>query len=73
MRQSLEEVTHALRTLGRADPWSPDIKATDDFLEPLFKSFFTKLGLPLQIRKSEYHVLAGLLQKERLDPEASRK
>ncbi len=73
MRQALQEVTHALRTLGRADPWSPDIKATDDFLEPLFKEFFSKLALPLHLRKSEYHVLASLLQKERLDPEVTEK
>jgi hypothetical protein len=73
MREAIAEVTEALRTLDKADPWSPDIKASDDFLEPLFKKFFGKLKLPLQLRKSEYHILAGLMPKDRLDPEITEK
>lgn len=38
MSQSIQEVSQALRTLGKPDPWSPDIKASDDFLEPDRKS-----------------------------------
>jgi len=40
MRDSIDEIAAALKTLDRPDPWSPDIKATDDFLEPLFRLFF---------------------------------
>ena len=73
MREAVTEVTQALKTLGKPDPWSADIKATDEFLEPLFKKFFEKRGLPLQLRKSEYHVLASLLPKEKLDLEVTEK
>ncbi|MGB9624332.1 MAG: ATP-dependent nuclease [Phycisphaerae bacterium] len=73
MREAMAEVADALRTLGRPGPWSPDIKATDEFLDPVFKSFFRKLDLPLNLRKSDYHVLAGLLPREQIDPDVVEK
>jgi predicted ATPase len=73
MREAIDEVTEALRTLDRPDPWSADIKATDDFLDPLFKKFFQKLGLPLRLRKAEYHVLASLVPTGSIDPEIANK
>ncbi|MGH9899593.1 MAG: AAA family ATPase [Pyrinomonadaceae bacterium] len=73
MREAIAEVTEALQTLNKPDPWLPDIKATDDFLDPLFKKFFQKLRLPLQLRKSEYHVLASLVPREALDGEITEK
>ena len=73
MREAITEVTEALRTLGKPGPWSLDIKASDEFLDPLFKKFFEKLKLPLQLRKSEYHVLASLMPKGRLDHEIEEK
>lgn len=69
MEEAIEEVTQALATLGKSDPWSPDMKASDDFLAPLFKKFYQKLGLPLELRKSEYHILASLVPPEALDKE----
>ncbi len=73
MAEAIREVTQALQTLNRPDPWSSDIKASDEFLGPLFKKFFEKLNLPLQLRKAEYHVLASLTPKEKLDPEIKEK
>jgi len=73
MREAIAEVTEALKTLNKPDPWSPDIKATDEFLAPLFKKFFEKRGLPLQLRKSDYHILAGLVPKAKLDAEIMEK
>jgi len=73
MRGAIEEVTNALQTLNKPDPWSSDIKVTDDFLDPLFKKFFQKLKLPLKLRKSEYHILASLVPKEKLDLEIIEK
>jgi len=73
MREAILEVTQALETLGRPGPWSADVKATDEFLNPVFKIFFEKLSLPLQLRKAEYHVLASLTPKEKLDPEIKEK
>jgi len=73
MRETITEATEALRTLSKPGPWSLDIKASDEFLDPLFKKFFEKLKLPLQLRKSEYHVLASLMPKGRLDHEIEEK
>ncbi|TAN59793.1 ATP-binding protein, partial [bacterium] len=73
MADSIEEVTMALKTLNKPDPWSSDIKASDEFLDPLFKKFFEKLNLPLQLRKSEYHILAGLVPNESIDVEIKEK
>jgi hypothetical protein len=69
MRDCIQEIGNALRTLRRIEPWSADIKATDDFLDPLFELFFDKLQLPNLLRKTDYHVLARLVPKEKIDSE----
>lgn len=69
MRECIQEIGNALRTLRRIEPWSADIKATDDFLDPLFQLFFDKLQLPNLLRKTDYHVLARLVPKDKIDPE----
>ena len=73
MRDAIAEVTQALRTLGKPDPWSSDIKASDEFLDPLFRKYFAKLQLPLRFRKSDYHVLARLVPQDELDAEVREK
>ncbi len=72
MREAIAEVTGAFQTLNKPDSWSPDIKASDESLKPLFEWYFQKLGLPLQLRKSEYHILASLVPKEELDAEVTQ-
>jgi len=71
MRSSIVEIAGALRTLRNVDPWSPDIKVTDDFLDPLFNLYFRRLNLPNLLRKTDYHVLAKLALPERIDPEVT--
>ncbi|MBI5565571.1 MAG: AAA family ATPase [Chloroflexi bacterium] len=73
MRESIDEVSNALRTLHKPEPWSSDIKASDDFLDPLFELFFKKLGLPNLLRKTDYHVLAKLVSKDEIDHEVIAK
>lgn len=73
MKETIEELTKALKTLRKFDPWSPDIKATDDFLDPLFEKYFEKLGLPNLLRKNAYHILASLVPKEKIDPDVIQK
>ncbi len=73
MREAIAEVTQALRTLDKPDPWSDDIKASDEFLEPVFRTFFKKVSLPLQFRKSDYHILATFLPKDQVDSEVVEK
>lgn len=66
MEQALAEVEEALQTLGK-DPWGPDIKASDEFLAPLFRQFYKLLKLPNQMAKSNYHLLARYVEAEALD------
>lgn len=69
MRQTIAEVESALRTLGKPSPWSAEIKVTDEFLDPLFAKYFEALGLPHLLRKTDYHVLAQFLAREKIDKE----
>jgi predicted ATPase len=73
MQRSIEEVSTALRVLGRADPFGPEVKASDDFLGPLFQSYFDKLGLRNLMQKTDYHRLAYLVPSGKIDPEISLK
>ena len=73
MKAAIKEVSAALKTLGKPEPWSPDIKATDDFLDPLFKAFSEKLGGPLVLRKNEYYKLAKFVPKAAIDSEIDAK
>jgi hypothetical protein len=73
MRECIQEVTAALQTLGRPSPWSDDVKASDDFLNPLFDRYFRMLALPNLLQKTDYHVLASLVPADKLDPEVTEK
>lgn len=73
MKACISELSDALMKLKGVSPWSPDIKASDDFLDPVFKAYFEKLGLPNQMRKTNYHVLARYVRKEDIDPEVVEK
>lgn len=60
MNEAIEEVESALQTLGK-EPWGPDIKVSDEFLEPLFSRFFRSLNLPDLTRKTGFHALAAFV------------
>lgn len=68
MERSIDEIEAAMLTLGES-PWSDDIKVTDRFLDPLFANFFTRLDLPILLRKTNYHELAKYVSPEKLDGE----
>ncbi len=72
MRSAIDEIESALKTLGKS-PWSPDIKASDEFFDPLFRNFHSRLNIPLELRKSEYHMIAAEAPKELIDPEVVAK
>lgn len=72
MADSISEVTKLLE-IDDLTPWSPDVKASEQVLDRVFRLYFKKLKLPLLLRKSGYHVLAGLVPTERLDDEISQK
>ena len=73
LRQCVAEVANALNILHKPGPWSDDIKASDDFLDPLFERYFDRLGLPNLLRKTDYHVLARLVLRDLIPPEVTAK
>lgn len=72
MRESIAEVTKLL-DIDEKNIWSPDVKASDEVFDRVFRLYFKKLELPLQLRKADYHVLASLVLRDRLDPEIADK
>jgi len=73
MRESIDEISKAVKILKKGEPWSDDIKASDDFLDPLFDNYFARLERPNLMRKTNYHVLASYVPKEKIDPEVIEK
>lgn len=73
MEQTIVEIESALVALGKPSPWGPELKASDEFLDPLFKRFYETLGLPNLMRKTDYHVLAAFVPAEELDAEVREK
>ncbi len=73
MRESIRQLEDALSKLRKPSPWSSDIKATDEFLDPLFDEYFTKLGLPNLLRKSDYYSLAELVPTDKIHPDIREK
>lgn len=73
MAESIDEVQKALATLGKPEAFSADLKASDDFLDPLFRAFFKKLKLPNLMQKSDYHVLARFVPQTLIPDEVRQK
>jgi energy-coupling factor transporter ATP-binding protein EcfA2 len=73
MEEVIGEIEQALAALGKPSPWSPDVKATDDFLDPVFKRFYERLQLPNLMRKTDYNVLAEHVPVAALDAEIREK
>ena len=73
MREAVDAVGSALGTLGKGSPWDADVKASDDFLPPLFDDWFRRLGLPNLMAKKNFHELAEHVPAEEIDPEVGEK
>ena len=73
MDESVTEIEQALTKLGRGSPWDADVKARDDFLNPLFSTYFKKLHLPNLMEKKSFYVLADYVPEREIDPEISEK
>jgi AAA domain, putative AbiEii toxin, Type IV TA system/AAA ATPase domain len=69
MQSCIAEMLAALKVARRLDPWGPDIKVTDEFLDPLFENFYQRLGTPQQTYKRDYHGLADAMPLEQMDAE----
>jgi hypothetical protein len=72
MNTAIVRVERALRELGK-DPWSTDIKASDEVLDAIFRRYFETLGQPMLFRKSDYHELAQFVPPDQIDSEVIKK
>ena len=73
MQKCIDDLELALQTLGKASPWGPDIKASDEFLDPLFSNFYEELGLANLTKKRSYYRLADFVPPDDIDPEVVEK
>ena len=53
----------------RSHEWWRNVKASDEFLNPVFETYFQRLGLRNLMQKSDYHGLARLVVPEAIDSE----
>jgi predicted ATPase len=73
MSESIKEIAQAMEALGKGGPWDADTKVSDDFLSPLFRSYFKRLGLPNLMEKKQFYELADYVPDGQLDPEVGEK
>jgi AAA domain, putative AbiEii toxin, Type IV TA system/AAA ATPase domain len=73
MTGAIGEIEGALADLGKPDPWSPDLKASEEFLDPLFKKFYQKLNLPNLMSKTDYQDLVRFVPNGEIDGEVGEK
>jgi len=73
MRESIAEMESALQTLRRGSPWDPNLKASDDFLTPLFENYFRKLGLTNLMAKKDFYELASYIPQHKISSEIRQK
>ncbi len=72
MQRCIEDYVPRAAQRDPGDRWWIETKASDDFLDRLFDAFFKAIELPNTMRKTNYHVLAGYVPKDKIDPEISR-
>lgn len=73
MGGAIGKIQAALSELGKPSPWSAEIKASDDFLGPLFQTFYKGCGLPNLMQKTNFHELARFVPASAIDPEIGEK
>ena len=73
MGEAVSEVTQALKIFSEQDPFGPAVKASDEFLTPVFKRYFEKLKIPNLMQKTDFHVLADYVPLEKIDSEVIEK
>ncbi len=73
MRACIEEVVQSLETLGKPALGSSQLKASNEFIEPLLKLYHKKLGTPLLLHKGSYHTLVEFVPPNQIAPEVHAK
>jgi len=69
MQESINDLVPPAALRDPGNPWWVRTKASDDFLDQLFPAFSNRLNLPNLMSKTDYHVLAGHVPRDLIDPE----
>jgi len=69
MRECIEDLVPRAALRDSEDRWWSEVKASTEFLDRLFESFFSKLALPNLMSKSSYHVLARHVPRANVHPD----
>lgn len=69
MEEAIAEIENARRILGQTSPWDDDTKVSEEFLAPLFRSFYEKTGISGLVSKSDYHFLISHMDVQEIPPE----
>ncbi len=73
MRGAITQIEEAMKALGKKSPWDVEVKVSDDFLTPLFRTYFDRLDLPNLMNKKNFYELAECVPKNEIDPEIGEK
>lgn len=73
IRTAIDRTESALKALNKASPWGGDLKVSDEFLVPLFRTYYGELGLYNHMPKKEFHRLAAHIPDADIDPEVMEK
>ncbi len=69
MREAIENRVPRAALNDPEDRFWIDTKVTDQYLDLVFEEFFSRLGIPNQMRKGAYHRLARFVPREAIDPQ----
>lgn len=69
IKREMEKLEEASKILNRPEPFSDDIKASDDFLVPLFENFTASLNKPtsMALQKKDFYKLVERIPPEEID------
>lgn len=73
MREVVEELNAASIQLRQEPLWSPQIKASGEALEPIFRAYHERLGLYNPMAKRNFHQLVKHIPDDEIDPEIIEK
>lgn len=73
MHEAMARAEELQEFRGTGSPWGPDIKASDEVLKPVFRSFFTRLNLPNLMAKRSFYELVDYVPMDEIDPEITEK
>jgi len=71
MDSCIKDLVPPVALRNHEDQWWANVKASDEFLDRLFASFFERLKLPNLMRKTDYHTLARFVRRENIAPEVT--